>query len=99
MPSIQWIALAVAAFAPLAAARQPAREAPQNPQAPVAPPAYRSAFDDYRPLQEFTEPPASHWRGLNDALAQAQHAGAAPQRPMPDAAPALPSAHRMQHRH
>lgn len=62
-----------AAFAAGAAAQQSARPHPADPGAPAKPPAWESAFEDYRPYEE---PAIARWREVNDEMRRlGGHAG------------------------
>ena len=81
------------------------RADPLNPAAQATPPAYRSAFADYQPLQEAGETPDVIWRAANDEVGRVGgHVGVlkddVPQAGAAREEQEAPSArHRMQHKH
>ncbi|MGQ0654946.1 MAG: hypothetical protein ACT4P4_22205 [Betaproteobacteria bacterium] len=57
--------LAASVIAATAAAQPEGRRKATDPEAPVQPVQYRSAFADYKP---FREPEAANWRDVNDEV-------------------------------
>lgn len=77
----------------VAAAAEPQRPSAIDPAAVAGSPVYRSAFGDYRPMED-TAP--QDWRGVNDAVARTGgHAGALKDPVVPAAKPdaASPAGH------
>jgi len=66
MKHSHWLLLAAFA-AGTASAQTPARPDPADPQAPVKPLPYRSAFEGYQTLEE---PKPTLWRDANDETAR-----------------------------
>jgi hypothetical protein len=84
--SLNWLAPAVALTFPLAALAQPATADSGKVGALATPPAYRSAFADYKPWQD-SKP--GDWKAMNDAVGRS--GGHSMSMPMePTAAPAAP---------
>jgi hypothetical protein len=66
MKHAYWLALAALA-AGIAVAQEHERPDPADPQAPVTPVPYKSAFEGYRGLEE---PKPTPWRVANDEAAR-----------------------------